>query len=337
VIIPTYNRRAYLLQALESLRRQTLSPTEIVVVDDGSADGTPEAVTALGDPRIEVIRHDGNRGVAAARNTGLEAARGELIAWLDSDDLARPARLQRQAAFLAAHPEVALVGCSAGKVDAGGRRRPGLRIPPFSHDAIAAWLLFRPAFQQSSLMGRAEVLRRYRYREDLEVCEDFDVFLRMVEDERLANLPQVLVDRRIHPEQTIRAWETRIRQRKAELLAAPLRRLGLHPSGEDLERHILLGQTQFGPQPPTAEFLAWAEDWLLAMRRANARTQRVAPSALAMATSYFWGLACRSASPAMGAAAWLTLARSPLSPQVLSPSVYAWAAAAAPVLIGAGF
>jgi glycosyltransferase involved in cell wall biosynthesis len=86
VIIPAYNRRREILRAIASVFSQTMPPDEILIVDDGSSDGTPDVVAELHDSRIKILQHANNRGASAARNTGIEAARGDWIAFLDSDD-----------------------------------------------------------------------------------------------------------------------------------------------------------------------------------------------------------------------------------------------------------
>jgi glycosyltransferase involved in cell wall biosynthesis len=96
VIIPTYNRRHTILRAIESVLAQSFTDFEILVVDDGSTDDTLETMAALTDDRIRVIRHASNRGAAAARNTGMRTARGEFIAWLDSDDEWLPDKIETQ-------------------------------------------------------------------------------------------------------------------------------------------------------------------------------------------------------------------------------------------------
>src|SRR6185437_6540351 len=96
VIIPLYNRREEIGRAIASALRQSRAPHEVVVVDDASRDGSADAVAALGDTRIRLLRHEQNRGAAAARNTGIEAATGEWIALLDSDDEWEPEKLARQ-------------------------------------------------------------------------------------------------------------------------------------------------------------------------------------------------------------------------------------------------
>src|SRR5215469_4492500 len=105
VVIPVYNRQQDVQRALASALRQTLAPAEIVVVDDGSTDASVAAVTALNESRIRLVRHDRNRGAAAARNTGIAAARGDWIALLDSDDEWDRDKLARQIAALTAAPD----------------------------------------------------------------------------------------------------------------------------------------------------------------------------------------------------------------------------------------
>jgi glycosyltransferase involved in cell wall biosynthesis len=294
VIVPVYNRQRYIADALDSLRRQTFIDLEIVVVDDGSTDASAEIIGRTPDDRLRLVRHDTNQGVAAARNTGLEAARGRYIAWLDSDDIARPSRLAEQVRFLDEHPEVAMAGCCAGKIDADGARRRGVRSPPLSSAEIAAWSLFRSPFQQSSLMGRSDVLGRFSYRTDYRVCEDLDLFLRLQRAHTLVNLPMVLIDRRLHEGQLVRSHQAEIRERKLELLAEPLAQTGLRVTDEDLRRHVYLGKTKLDGAPPGDDFLGWATTWLMDLRRANARSGAIDASALRLATTWFWLLACRS-------------------------------------------
>ncbi len=117
VVIPAYNREALLRRAVESARAQTRPPVEVIVVDDGSADGTAALAESLG---ARVIRHGSNRGAAAARNTGIAAARGDLIAFLDSDDAWLPRKLAVQVpALLASGREVSCHGVRMHLLDHG--------------------------------------------------------------------------------------------------------------------------------------------------------------------------------------------------------------------------
>jgi Glycosyltransferases involved in cell wall biogenesis len=118
VIIPTYNYGRFLREAIDSALAQSYTPLEIIVVDDGSIDDTPQILAEYGD-RIRAIRQD-NQGVGAARNTGIAAARGEYLAFLDSDDLWHPRKLAAQIARFEADPSLGLVHCGAESIDAAG-------------------------------------------------------------------------------------------------------------------------------------------------------------------------------------------------------------------------
>ena len=110
VIIPTFNRADLVKQAVDSVLRQTVTDYEVIVVDDGSTDGTRQALEDVTPPVRYYFQK--NRGVAAARNLGIEEARGEYLAFLDSDDLFEPGFLEAVLATFAAHPEAGAV-CSA--------------------------------------------------------------------------------------------------------------------------------------------------------------------------------------------------------------------------------
>lgn len=108
VIMPVYQARPYVEAAILSALGQDYRPLEIVCVDDGSTDGSLAMLESFGE-QIRILTHVTNQGIAAARNTGLAAARGELISFLDADDLWKPEKLSLQAAYLTAHPDVQMV------------------------------------------------------------------------------------------------------------------------------------------------------------------------------------------------------------------------------------
>ncbi|MBK1612281.1 hypothetical protein CKO44_02225 [Rubrivivax gelatinosus] len=118
VVIPTYNRARFLPAAVASVRAQTAACAEIVIVDDGSSDDTGQVVAALG-AGIVYVRQD-NAGPAAARNRGIRTARGDCIAFLDTDDRWLPHKIERQLALLVRHPSVALVSADMAIEDEHG-------------------------------------------------------------------------------------------------------------------------------------------------------------------------------------------------------------------------
>src|SRR6185437_12705329 len=117
--VPTYNRAYVIREALASCLAQTYTDFEVIVVDDGSLDNTSEVVAEFHDPRIRYIRTEQNHGVAAARNIFLRNARGELISFLDSDDLWKPYKLEKEVAFFKRHPEAGGVFEDLQKHDSG--------------------------------------------------------------------------------------------------------------------------------------------------------------------------------------------------------------------------
>ena len=163
VIIPTYNRSAFLRSALDSVLRQTLDELELIVIDDGSRDDTPALLDSLADRRVEVTTHTLNRGIAEARNSGLLAARGKYVAWLDSDDVAGPIGLPGKSTTSKPVPKslwsAGVPARSIGTATAAAESGCRLSIPTTSD----AGLLFKSAFQQSSVMGRAAILKDTPY------------------------------------------------------------------------------------------------------------------------------------------------------------------------------
>ncbi|BCA64322.1 hypothetical protein HMP09_3556 [Sphingomonas sp. HMP9] len=324
ILIPTFNRAQYVGDAIASALAQTLPDTEVIVVDDGSTDATPDLIAGFADTRLRYLRHDANRGIPETRNTALAAARGDYIAWLDSDDTARPTRLQHQVDFLRDNPAIAMVGSAAGKMNSDGSHKRGTRMPPLSPPMIAAWLVFRSAFQQSSVTGRADILQAYRYDPRYRVCEDVDMFVRLQRDHDLANLPETLIDRRLHPEQTVRQFRGEILTSRQTLIQPMLESLRIDATRQDIERHVLLGFADLRDADVDEDFLVWARQWLARLRQANDATQVFDQDALATASDYFWLLACRAMIPKIGRAKAIKAFLTRLPTNLLGPSARQW-------------
>ena len=206
VVMPLYNVARYVEEAVESVRRQTLPDFELICVDDGSTDGTGEILEELArdDGRIRVIRQ-ANAGLAAALNRGCAAATGEFIARMDGDDVCVGERFARQVAFLDQHPEVVCVGTRLWYIDPAGTYW-GEGEHPTRHAEIDAKLLagWGGAIQHPTAMIRRGAFERVGGYSDRypRFCEDLDLFLRLAEVGRLANLPEKLLLYRIHPQST---------------------------------------------------------------------------------------------------------------------------------------
>lgn len=198
VLVVVHSGMPYLPETVDSVLRQTLRDFELIVVDDGSTDDTPRYLQSLYDDRVRVRRCD-KMGLVAVRNLGVEMARAPLVATIDSDDTARPERLAAQCAFLEAHPDCVVVGSQADEIDASGRvigHRRFWRTDP----ALRFQMLFGCPFLQPSTMCRREAMRACGpYRPQYPNAEDYDLWSRIAQHGRLANLDQTLLNYRIHP------------------------------------------------------------------------------------------------------------------------------------------
>lgn len=206
VVMPVYNGRTWIRDAVASVLASTLTDLELLLVDDGSTDDSvAEAqAQAAGDPRLVVLPVP-HGGVARARNAALRAARGRYVANLDADDTTFPGRLATQVAFLEARPDHAAVGTRALIVDADGRPR-SIWGKHATHEAIDGAHLHAQgnALGNPTAMFRRDLaLAAGGYDDTLaSVGEDLDFWLRLAEHGRLANLPDVTICYRVHDANT---------------------------------------------------------------------------------------------------------------------------------------
>jgi glycosyltransferase involved in cell wall biosynthesis len=202
-IVPVFNGEAYLREALTSIRTQTYRPLEIIVVDDGSTDGTATVARGVGDA-VRYVRQ-GNAGPAAARNLGIASARGDFIAFLDADDLWHGDKLTRQMARFDAQPGLDLCLThvqnfwTAELHEEADRLREHFRARPL------------PGYSSVALLARRAVFERVgRYDAALRHGADADWFARAEEQgAAIAVLADVLVYRRVHPDNRSRVWSDR--------------------------------------------------------------------------------------------------------------------------------
>lgn len=181
VVIPTHQRKEAVLRAVSSAFAQTLLPREVIVVDDGSSDGTVEALRALTSPvPLLVLVHESNKGGPAARNTGIAAARGGWIAFLDSDDVWEPRRLELQFGRLTdAGSDYGAGYCSAVFVDEQGREI-GLRRASLEGDLSRSLLGANEVGTTSGVVVRRDLLLRVGgFDETMPACQDWELWLRI--------------------------------------------------------------------------------------------------------------------------------------------------------------
>ena len=312
VFIPVYNREAYIGTAIESILRQSFPQFELLLVDDGSTDHSVEVLRSYDDPRIRVVCNESNRGIPYTRNRGLELARGEYIALLDSDDTAQPDRLRKQVAFLDHHPDHVQVGGWKQAMDEHGRLLKKRKRQPTAPADIQAQLLFRCSLTNTTLMGRTAVLREYGYRNSFPVCEDYDLHVRLAKRHKMANIPHILTHARVHPTQITAQTQQLGDAKKEEIIGQQLTDLGVTCRPQDLSAHLTLSRMRKFQIIPDQTYLDWADAWLQGLLEANSKTRCYPASVLQRTVSAKWAYTCQIASQRLGWTAWRRFFRSPL-------------------------
>lgn len=201
VIIPTYNRAALLVETVASVLAQTYAQWELVIVDDGSTDGTRAYLETLTDSRVRLIfrEHCGNGAVL--RNVGARAARGAYFAFLDHDDLWLPDKLARQVDDLRRHPECGWSYVADVYVDERGREMPELagRWAPFGGWILEPVIDCRARIATSAVMIERRLFETVGgFKEDVWPCDDLDLWIRLAEASPAAVVATPLVKKRQH-------------------------------------------------------------------------------------------------------------------------------------------
>jgi glycosyltransferase involved in cell wall biosynthesis len=207
VIIPTYNDGGTICRAIDSTLNQTIDELEVVVVDDASTDDTQHILKRYeSTDRVSIIRHEVNRGGSAARNTGIEQARGEYIAFLDADDEFHPDKLAFQCAYLRTHPDIGAVFCDIDYRRRGSFQRvraiakaafqpSASREFPVGSEGIPEILSMEwDTYGASTLLARAELVDRLGgFDERFERHQDWEFLVRLLAESSLGYIDQALV------------------------------------------------------------------------------------------------------------------------------------------------
>ena len=267
VFIPVYNREKYIHQAITSVLAQNYSDFELLLVDDGSNDRSIEIIQSFDDKRIRLLQNAENLGIPKTRNRGIQEARGKYIAMLDSDDLMLPNRLSHQIRFMDKNKDYAGVGSWSRSIDEKGVVKSKIRTRPVSNKRIQSSLLFHWAIHNRTFTARASILKQLGYDNKFSRCQDYELLSRIPSNQKLYNLPKVLVYGRKHSDQ-ITGLTTDIGDQMKQIIAGKmLTHLGIEYSVSDLENHIKIARSNLKDVEST--YVEWSEDWLLRLYTAN--------------------------------------------------------------------
>jgi glycosyltransferase involved in cell wall biosynthesis len=259
VIMPVYNCAPFLRESVASVLNQTMTDFELILVDDGSSDGSWEILHTLVDKRIRAFRFERNLGVGLARNYAIEKADCEFLAFLDADDVSHPSRLAVQVACLEARPEIGAAASPAWITDL--TRRYKFPFEPLSPEEISVTLVFRNPLVTSSVSIRRNLWIPFLC--DSEPGGDYYLWSRLSPDVLFALIKRMLVTYRDHSGGISKRLAARMVPSVRRTHQFQLERLGVEPK---LGLHAMLSAW---PGNASSELLTEAELWLRHLVAAN--------------------------------------------------------------------
>lgn len=239
VIMPTYNAEKYISTAIESILQQTFEDFEFIIIDDASTDQTYDIICSYHDKRITRIRNQRNLGVAACINKGILIAHSEFIARMDSDDISKPDRFQKQVQFMNANSNLGISGTHMEIIDNKGKVIKE-HLKKIGDETIKVSLFFgHTSFAHPSIIMRSRMIDMYHLRYDtaFQYAEDYDLYCRCSSFMAMDNYPECLVQYRIHPESVSQKYKQQQVIDAKTALYLHLRRLRVPFSLKDFNIH----------------------------------------------------------------------------------------------------
>ncbi len=198
VLMGVYNEETYLPAAIDSILNQTYENLELIIVDDASTDSSREIIESYDDSRIVLLENETNRGLTVSLNRALETASGMYVARQDADDVSEPKRLEKQVEFLETQEEVALVGTGTLLINESDNvvdRRVGYCNPTYED------FLKKNRLVHGTILARRSAIELVGgYDEFFRYSQDYDLWLRLLEEHEIANIPTPLYRLRVHDE-----------------------------------------------------------------------------------------------------------------------------------------
>lgn len=268
-VLAVCNGQAHLPESIRSIQTQTFHDWELIVVDDGSTDRTPQILDQVQheDTRIRVHTQS-KQGLVAALNQGIMMARGEYIARMDADDISMPDRFAVQLEYLDDHHDIGICG---SWIETFGAKTSEIVEYPRDDGAIRCQLLFAPSLAHPATMFRRSLIVDHHlfYDERAVHAEDYDLWVRASRHTRFANVPITLLRYRIHPQQVGHLFEAKMDETAQAIRIAQLARLGITPVPDEAHLHQQISRWKF---EPSTTFLSATRIWFDKLIDANRMT-----------------------------------------------------------------
>lgn len=292
VLLPVFNSEKYLRQAIDSILNQTFKNFELLIINDGSTDGSNIIINSYSDERIRVLDNCENVGLTASRNRGLQEARGEYVALLDSDDIAYSTRLYDQVTFLEKNKDFGLIASWANIIDETSNTTGEIWKYDASPEKIISILLFHNYFVQSAVMLRKSCLPAECYR-NFQLAEDYDFWVRIARNTRVWNLQKVLIGYRIHKESISRKKTDLMEECTRNIVTYQLEAIKIKPTIYELELHRCLGLNVFKND---ISFVENIESWLMHVRFSNEISRCYEQKFFEETLAEYWFSVCNAAT-----------------------------------------
>ncbi len=242
VIMPVYNGEKYLREAIDSILKQTFTDFEFIILNDGSIDKTEEIILSYDDHRIVYVKNESNLKVEETLNKGIQLAKGEYIARMDADDISLPERFEKQLKVMEKNPNIDICGSWMQRFNDHGDIN--IRHNVETHDEIKVHMLFYTAFAHNVLLIKKEFFEHYRYIKQYDRAEDYDLWIRSIDQCSFYNIQEVLVKYRMHNAQVTQRSEDDINPAWIEVNKGYLDRIGYSLNDKERECFYSLNRPQ---------------------------------------------------------------------------------------------
>jgi len=269
VIMPVYNRAEFIGEAIQSILSQTYKNFELIIIDDASTDNTLKVISEFtDDDRILLLKNKKNEGVAATRNRGIEIAKGEFIAFMDSDDISLPQRFEKQVKILCSHKEVIVCGSWLRFLES----QKLIKHKEY-HNEIISRLLLHCSLSLGTVMIKSFILRKAKLNPNLKFGEDYEFWSRICWMGEMYNIPKPLLLYRTHRNQLSGRHKQQQLKMDVDIRLSLFKKLNYPVSKfpDDLLKKVILFD-EYISIPEFSKFLSWLEN----LKKKN-RVQMVFP------------------------------------------------------------
>lgn len=239
ILIPTYNCGKFISQTIKSILEQKYNDYELLIIDDGSTDDTEEIVAQFVDKRILYQKNEKNIGIVRTLNKGIQLSSGDYIARMDADDVMLGNRLNEQINFLESNKDYGMVGGWYRITNEKGELLDSLYTEQ-NHEDIKLGLIFRNQFAHPAVTMRTDIAKKLKYKQSFIYTEDYDLWCRIAQCTKVANLPDFYLSYRWYENNTCNKKQKELKSTVVKLLSRELDRYGINHSIEELMIHAAI-------------------------------------------------------------------------------------------------